>query len=425
MKSRKQTISLAYAATGGAKIFGALVQLAVLPIAAKALGFEAFGLLFTVAALASFPLIAMAGFSPAASALIAKAKASSEDDRVGGYFWSLWFWSVISGVLLAVISYLAVRSFALPSANDGHLALVFALFIVSNFAAAPIEGTRAAFGETHYNSGFALLGSAVTLIAILIAPNGADTAYYFAAIYLVPVVVQVLNLSLFVVQRRSRIGMPRVDGTVRKEIMGLLAANVQAQGGMVLYLHGGVYIMAITFGTAAVAVIGAFVRIAVLIHSLLLALFAPVLPTLTESVVQADRNWLNKAIRHLTLIAATILLAQATVTAFAGDRIAREFFHITGDQSSGMFLAIALFVFCYCATHLLFLTRLAVSHQDRRGSKILVAAIIGLGVAITLAQNSAPLFLGVQAIAMATIAMAVYGRDLWRVSKLELSGARG
>ncbi len=425
MKSRKQTIGLAYAATGSAKIFGALVQLAVLPIAAKALGVEAFGLLFTVAALASFPLIAMAGFSPAASALIAKAKASSEDDRVGGYFWSLWFWSVISGILLAATSYFAVRFFELPGANDGYLALIFSLFIISNFVAAPIEGTRAAFGETHYNSSFALLGSAITLIVILIAPTGADTAYYFAAIYLVPVVVQALNLSLFVVQRRSHIGMPRVDRAVRSEIMELLAANVQAQGGMVLYLHGGVYILAVIFGTAAVAVIGAFVRIAVLIHSLLLALFAPVLPTLTQAVVQADRNWLNKAMRHLALIAATILLAQATVTAFAGDRIAREFFQITGDQNTSMFVAIALFVFCYCATHLLFLTRLAITHQDRKGSKILVAAIIGLGLAITLAQNSAPLFLGIQAIAMATIAMAVYGRDLWRVSKLEISGAMG
>lgn len=418
MKSRKHMIGLAYAATGGAKIFGAFVQLAVLPIAAKALGAEALGLLFAVAALASFPLIAMAGFSPAASTLIAKAKASSEHGRVGVYFWTLWFWSMVSGVLLAVISYLAVRSFALPTVIDEYLALIFSLYIVLNFVAAPIEGTRAAFGETHYNSGFAFLGSGVTLIVILIAPAGANTSYYFAAIYLVPVVVQVLNQSLFVVQRRSRIGMPSVDKEARKEILEFLASNVQAQGGMVLYLHGGVYVLAITLGTATVAVIGAFVRIAVLVHSLLLALLAPVLPTLTQSVVLADRNWLNKALRHLALIAATILLAQATVTSFAGDRIAREFFQIAGNQSSSMFFAIALFVFCYCATHLLFLTRLAVTHRDRKGSRILVAAIIGLGAAITLSQDCAPLFLGIQAIAMATIAMAVYSRDLWRVSKM-------
>jgi O-antigen/teichoic acid export membrane protein len=413
MTSRKQTIGLAYLAAGGAKVFGAVVQLAVLPLAATALGAEALGLLFTVAALASFPLIAMAGFSPAASALIARSKSSG--DRVGGYFWMLVLCSIIAGGVLSATTYLVVRQFGLPGGGELSLALLW-LFLMSNFLAAPIDGTRAAFGESHYNSGFALVGSVITLLAVLFADDQAGTSYFFAAIYLVPVFVQLLNLGFFVVQHRSDIGRPIWDSSIRAEVTTMLATNMQAQGGMVLYLHGAVYVLATIFGTASVAVVGAFVRVGLLFQSLLLALFAPVLPTLTHAVTQGDRRWMQKGLRHLAAIALAILAGQAIATAIFGDRVAHVFFGISGQQKGALFPAIALFILCYSATHLLFLTRLAVVPRGHRGGMILLAAIIGLGLAMVFAQANIALFLALQAISMAVFATAHYGRNLWSVA---------
>lgn len=413
MATRKRAIGLAYAATGGAKIIGALVQLAVLPIAASALGTEAFGLLFAVAALASFPLIAMAGFSPAASALISRSKGSQAG--IGGYFWMLVLCSLFVGILLSVATCLVLGLIGLPGGGKFSLVLLF-LFLLSNFLAAPIEGARAAFGESHYNSGFALFGSIVTFTAVLLADGNATTSYFFAAIYLAPVAVQLLNLALFVAQHSSSIGRPRWDWNIRSELMGLLVTNVQAQGGMVIYLHGSVYMLAVIFGTAAVAVIGVFVRIAVLFHSLMLALYAPVLPTLTQAITQGDSRWLQKGIRHLLALAFVILTGQVIVTAIFGDWVARSFFKISGQEHFALFPAIALFVACYSATHLLFLTRFAVMEHGHHGIRILVAAILGLGLATFLGRTDISLFLAILAISMAGGATVYYGRDLWKVA---------
>lgn len=425
MKSRKRTIGVAYAATGTAKVVGALVQLAVLPLAARALGAEAFGLLFTVAALASFPLIAMAGFSPAASVLIARAKASSDHDRAGAYFWSLLLWSMAIGAVLSAVAYFAVTAFDLPGGSEGKLTLIFLLLLLASFVAAPIDGARAAFGESHYNSIFAVFGSVLTLSMIVLATGTSGTAYYFTAIYFAPVVVQVFNLLLFVFQHRADIGRPRLDNSVRKEIAELLTANIQAQSGMVLYLHGGIYLLASIFGTASVAVVGAFVRVAALVHSMLLSLFSPVLPTITHAVVQGERKWVGKGLRYLSIIAIAVLMVQAGITIAGGNWIARDLFEISTGQSAVFFAALAFFLFCYSATHLLFVTRLAIPDASNRGSRILAAAVLGLGIAMLVAQDDMTLFLLLQAISMAAIAMAAYGHELWHVFRATSQDVRG
>ena len=144
MTSRKITIGIAFLATGGAKATGALVQLAVLPIAAHALGASALGLLFTIAAMASFPLIAVAGFSPAASLLMAKAIASDDAELSGRYFWTLILLATTAAVVMTGLSYLLIRSFDLPGASDPILLCLMLLFLALNFITSPADGARAA-----------------------------------------------------------------------------------------------------------------------------------------------------------------------------------------------------------------------------------------------------------------------------------------
>lgn len=417
MRTRKQTIGLAYLATGGAKIAGAFVQFAVLPIAARALGAENFGMLFAMAAMASFPLIAMAGFSPAASLLIAKSKAAHDDEKGGSYFWSLLIGSTVCGILLTGLAGLSFMMLGLPSGDAGCLLSILLMFILMNFIAAPIEGSRAAFGEAHYNNGFAIFGSAITLIAVLFAPDFAGAAYYFSAIYIVPVLVQILNLSAFIVQHKKAISRPHLDPAMRSDIGSVLSANVQAQGGMVLYLHGSVLVVASLFGNAAAGLVGAFVRIGILFHAMLMALSAPVLPTLTNATVRGDERWQKRGVGGLLGIAVLILASLCLAISVAGDWIAKLLFDIVLPSAWGFFPALAIFVFCYSATHLLFLIRQALLSDDRQGSKILIAAILGLVLATLLGRGNMATFLFIQAASMAAVAMVVYGREILRVGK--------
>lgn len=422
MKSRNQTIGLAYIATGGAKIVGALVQLAVLPIAAKALGPENFGLLFAVAAMASFPLIAMAGFSPAASVLMSKAKAESEGKRVGAYFWSLSFGSLALGALLTVLVSILLCLFEIPGGTAAYLPLTLLIFILLNFAAASVEGSRAAFGEAHYNNGFAVSGSAITLVAVLFAPDGASTAYYFCAIYMAPVIGQICNLAAFIAQHRHGIGKPRIDPSLRREIGQILSANIQAQGGMVLYLHGSILAITSIFGATAAALVGAFVRIATLFHSMLIALSAPVLPTLTDASVRGDRRWQLRGVGGLLGIAGAVLAGLVVLIAAFGHWIAVKFFGIRSPEDSGFFAVLAIFILCYSITHLLFLVRQSLLSHEQRGIKILIAALIGLVLATLFSSGNVAIFLFIQASSMAALATVVYGRDIFRVVTAAHSG---
>lgn len=416
MTSRKKTIGIAFLATGGAKATGALVQLAVLPIAAHALGAPALGLLFTIAAMASFPLIAMAGFSPAASLLMAKASASDDAELSGRYFWTLILLATTAAVVMTGLSYLLLRSFDLPGASDAVLLCLMLLFLVLNFITSPIDGARAAARESHFGSAFAIAGSILTLaMALTASAEQTSAAYFFAAIYLAPMVVQLLNLLVYVLQHRATLGAPRMDREAAGEISHLLFANMQAQSGMVLYLHGSIFLLSQALGTASVAVLGAFVRVGALVHSMLTALFAPVFPTLTEAVLKGDHRWLRRGLGHLLLISTAILLGQASVTAMAGNWISLHFLDMSSDEGLGLFAALAAFIFCYSATHLMFLTLVSTATGQRRGAKILIGSIIGLCIGQLFFRENVALYLGTQAICMAIVALGVYARALFRV----------
>lgn len=416
MTSRKKTIGIAFLATGGAKATGALVQLAVLPIAAHALGASALGLLFTIAAMASFPLIAMAGFSPAASLLMAKASASDDAELSGRYFWTLILLATTAAIVMTGLSYLLLRSFNLPGASDAVLLCLMLLFLALNFIASPIDGARAAARESHFGSAFAIAGSILTLAMALTASSGQKSAaYFFAAIYLAPVVVQLLNLLVYMVQHRATLGAPRINRQAVGEVSHLLFANMQAQSGMVLYLHGSIFLLSQALGTASVAVLGAFVRVGALVHSMLMAFFAPVFPTLTEAALKGDDRWLRRGLGHLLLISAATLLGQAFVTAVAGDWIARHFLDLAGNEEMGLFAALAAFIFCYSATHLMFLTLLSTASGPRKGAKILIGAVAGFCIGQLFFRENVPLYLATQAICMAIVALGVYARDLFRV----------
>lgn len=418
MRSRKRRIGLAYVAAGGAKITGGLVQLATLPIAAHALGAESLGLLFTVAAMMSFPLIAMAGFSPAASVLMSKAQACDDKDKIGGYFWSLLFWSIVAGAVLAIMSYIALTAFRLPGYDDPALAPALVIFLLLNYLTSQIDGARAALQQSHLSSGFAVVGSVFTLALALVAgAAGGSTATFFYILYVVPMVAQLLNLITFLYHHRYLLGAPRLEAAVVPEILDILSANIQAQGGMVLYLHGSVYLLAHYFGTAAVAVIGAFVRVAVLVHSMLVAFYNPVLPTISEATAKHDFEWIKRALRNLFVVAGIILIGQAILTAVAGRWLADHILNETSAKGPLFFLCLATFIFCYSMTYLLFLTKLAIAFRNKRGLKILLAAIAGQIFGHMFALDSMALYLAIQAAAMALIAMLVYAYELLGIAR--------
>jgi magnesium-transporting ATPase (P-type) len=432
MAGRKRAILFAYGANGFAKAIGFVAQMLVLPVAARILGADKLGYMLSLAAALSFPLIAVAGFSPAASLLMSREQGQG-DGNIGDIFWALLGRSLIIGLAFAAI-FLAICQYydfggeraGLAPAQLKPLYFFAAAFLLISYLAATVDGARAAMRQSHYSNFYAAAGSLITMSsAAIFALKGANISAIFASMFLAQVTVQLLNLLHFYVQHRSKLGRPHwvVDheGHIKKTLLG----NVEAQGGMVLYVHGTTFLLGRFAGFEAAALLGAFVRLAIMLHSMLASLFAPVLAMVSQAKGSGDAAWTGKSIRGLLSMAALALSVLFLVFSFGGWWIKDGFLKLSGQPAPYFYPACASFLFIYSATHLLYLTRLAACEGKHRGARILAAASLGfIAGAAGLATNVA-LFLGLQAILMALLASLTYLRQVLRVAvKLNISRQR-
>ncbi len=423
MAGRKRAILFAYGANGFAKIIGFVAQMLVLPVAARLLGAEKLGYMLSLAAALSFPLIAVAGFSPAASLLMSRAQ-GQDDGNIGDIFWALLGRSLIIGLVFAAIFTATCQFYDFGGAragiDSGQLRSLFffaAAFLLISYLAAAVDGARAAMRQSHYSNLYAAAGSFITMLsAAIFVIRGANISAIFASMFLAQVTVQLINLLHFYVEHRRQLGTPRWVVDHNNQIKKTLLGNVEAQGGMVLYVHGTTFLLGRFAGFEAAALLGAFVRLAIMLHSMLASLFAPVLAMVSQAKGSGDSAWTAKSIRGLLSMAALALSVLFLVFSFGGRWIKDGFLKLSGQPAPYFYPTCASFLFIYSATHLLYLTRLAACDGKHRGVRILAAASLGFFAGAAGLATNVALFLGLQAILMALLASLTYLRQVMRVA---------
>lgn len=433
---RKRRLLLAYATSGGSKVFTTAVQLVALPMAAASLSAERFGALFVLAAIGSFLSIAGQGFSPAVSFIMADSRGRDQTDRAGRTAWTVLAIGAITGVAVLALGLLAsvvvdpvllVGREAQPFAAELNWGIAaVAIHVAAHYAFGFTEGARAAYSENHISNLFAAAGSVgVLAIAALATRFWPTIAAFYLAMYVVPLLFQGLNLSAMLRRRRAEWGKPVFDRAIGREIWSRALNYSRAQLGNNLYLHGTVYVAAQAIGLQVSGLVGATMRFVLLTMNLLWSLVSPLLPMLSHALAARDLDWAHRTTRRLLILTVAGPLLFGLVLTVGGKPIFDLWLGLAFPELSLTALSLGLAGASYTSSYLNYMVLTALDEPSWGSKRIFSAGLIGivLGLAGALAGGLAWLVTA-QATAMLLLAaVPIYLRLRHKMRALELAVA--
>lgn len=387
---RARSLKLAYATSLLSKVVTALVQLLALPFAARQLGTDQFGAMLTLAAITSLFYIPGIGMAPAVSFLMARnlglgdapaaARAFVDALQVGvaamlawvaigaAALWFLpmsWIYGREAGLLGDMALYGAAAMFA-------HIALAYAVTLV--------DGGRAAMQQNHISNIYALCGSGVVFaLTLLFVKLGLGLGWMYLSIFIVPVLFQLANLIHFMVEHRAMLRSAHGVRSHRGDVLRSTLDFTRGQMGMVMHLHGIVFLCTQLVGLSAGAISGGIVRLYMQVNSLVQSVLNPLLPTLSAASSARDYGWQRKAILALVAIMWGALPFGGLIVAVGGAFILHLWLDLDMAVGGASSAAYAAWGTASSMALVGFLLMIALGRSRLLSNLLLVSGAVGMG----------------------------------------------
>jgi len=418
--SHLKRILLAHATSGVSKIATAVVQLVALPIVLTSIGGEKFGALMTVAAMGSLVQFPALGFSSSVGYLMSSALGHADEVEAAKWLRSA-FVIVGSIAVLLLAAGLMLICFLTPQTMLGEgvstfpveaRAILFTALIqaIGVYLFSMVEGVRASFHENFITNIYSSFGSVLAFLGVILVAHVAPSLpFFYFALFVVPVLIQGVNLTMFVLGRtsdfRDRLWYGGIDPM---PVLSKVISYAKAQGGIVLHLHGFTYLVSHIVGLTAGGAIGATIRALVLLANVGQSLLNPIFPVISQSLVRSDatgfRRYYLSSVGFSTAYAVLIGL----IFALAGNRILDLWLSIRLPPDGAILIGMGLLAAGYLGGHLLFNILVYVGQSKYFGYIVGVSGLTGFAFSYyLLSRNSVGIALIVNSGILVTTAFAL------------------
>ncbi|WP_017672079.1 hypothetical protein [Blastomonas sp. AAP53] len=395
---RARVLFLAYATSLLSKLVTALVQLLAFPVAARTLGVENFGAMLTLAAITSLLYIPGIGLAPAVSFAMGRSIGSGAQPCAARVFvdatrlglFAMLLWATLGSALIAVVPaeflFGSGASRLDDSARIGAFAMLGHVSLAYGFTF--IDGARAAMNQTHISNLYALSGSALVFgLAMLLATQDAGFGWFYISIFLVPVIMQAINLAHFCIEHRVMLASARDEQPDYWSIIRPALDFTRGQVGIVLHLHGLVFILTQTVGLSAGAVSGGIVRLYMQINSLVQSVLTPLLPTLSAANAANDSKWQRTGILAILGLTWGAIPMLGVFVGLFGQQILRLWLNLDITANGVSTWAYAAWGSLSTMVLIAFSVMIALGQSKLQGSLILVSGTFGCLSALWLLQG--------------------------------------
>jgi len=390
---------MAYATTGLSKIATAAVQLIAFPIVVHSVGDEKFGAMMTIAAIGSFIQIPAIGLSSSVGYYMSTALGRNDVSSAAKW--------LRSGLLVASVGMLAILAIGLSAviwapttiflgnealnfSKEARLTLLVGLVqICGVYMFNMVEGVRASFHENYITNIYSFLAAVLTFFAVgATAFFGPSLPMFYFSMFVVIPIVQGLNLLQFVRGRSKEFKQALLTKkTDPYAIIGKTISYGKAQGGIVLHLHGFTYLTSNLVGLAAGGVVGAVIRIMVIMANMVQSFLNPIFPIISQSMASDDSV---RLVRYFG-ISIVFSVLSATIIGAAlylfGDTILQKWLNIDVNPRRSMMVGFGLLAVSYLGSHLLFNILVYIGQSKMFGYVIGFSGLVGFSFSYMMMQD--------------------------------------
>lgn len=308
---RNRSIRRAISMSLASKASTAVLQFVSLPVAARTMGREEFGIYATVSMAVLLVLVLQMGIGPALSRGISVASVHEDRDKEGVLYWN-GVWLVIFLVSVGLIAGSLLISLAPVSALFGEkyapwevevksgvwtgLVLIAGLFLVSHTDRVR-EGYMEADTVNAWGAGGNLAGALIVLCGVHAFPT---IPFLLIAVYGPNIIARVLN-TFFLWRKRPYLLLRKnaqFDGEVMRELVGD-GISFSATTFLVYLVEFGLCTLLVGRfrGPGDVAIFQVLMSLTTAFEGLLSMVGTPVWAALVDAKKQCDRDWMMATIR--------------------------------------------------------------------------------------------------------------------------------
>jgi O-antigen/teichoic acid export membrane protein len=327
---RGRLFRLAVTTSVGNKVASAAIQLTAMPLAARTLGAEQFGVYATLAASLGWIALAGVGVAPGLTLGIATSSARRDRDMEARYFSCAFFLTVaialvLASILTALFILLSVDSLfgerygAYAAEIRPGISILGVLLLLQSIASVP-ESARAGYQDTYITNIYNMIGNILTipcLVAVTVfAPS---ISGIILSVYGTPLVARLGNAVQLVARDRPYL-LPRVVHLDRGVLMRLLSVGMAftlvLASGVMLYQFS-VVIVGRSLGPVPVAGFAVLIQFLTLAFSMIGMIGQPLWPAIAEAADSGDDAWVRASLRRfLTLTILFACTCGATISLF-------------------------------------------------------------------------------------------------------------
>jgi O-antigen/teichoic acid export membrane protein len=330
---RNRSLLFATATSGLAKIASVVLNAITIPIVARVLGADGYGLWTTITSISSFLVFADFGLSNGLVTIISEANGNRDREAavraVSTAFYLLLALAAFFCVLVAVVGP-QIPWVRLLNLTNSRLApevtatvVWFLLFEVANLPALVSQKVQIGYQEMHWTNTWQILGSVLSFLGVLFAASKGLRLVHFVILFcLGPLLAQ--SVGSYVLFRRLRPWLtPKLSafqwGSVRN-LSGTGGVFVLLQILAVLGTYSDPIILTRYLGLTAVAEYSVAQRL-FSGASIIQFFLVPLWPAFGEAVASGDHAWVRTALRRALWISIALSTTSAALIAFLAPTI--------------------------------------------------------------------------------------------------------
>lgn len=328
---RNRQLRLAIGTSVISKLSGALVQLAILPLALASLGQDRFAAFLALTSLAAWMGPLGLGLLPALTRELSAASAADDIARQKSMFAAAFWFTLLVG-LLALVATAAVAAVWDPrgslglsgdiEAAEAQLSLFAAIGVVAvHFFATLSQAVRAGYQEGYVSNLLSAIGNVLTFLAVYALASGEPhIAMFILAAYAPMTLVLLLDFAV-IIKGRPFLWPPHTKNAQAETLRSLLGTSLVTWAGQLHYFltaFASIVIVSRYFSSADTVAFGALMRVTMLGYGVIALLVWPIVPALTDAVHLGDSAWARRTCSQMAVIVPSAGVAGGAIIAFLG-----------------------------------------------------------------------------------------------------------
>ncbi len=390
---RLRRFRLAVATSLGSKAASIALQFAAIPVALHALGPAGFGLFVTVSSLVAWMGLASVGIGPGLTMGITRAVASADGEAERTYFWTSVSLMTIISTLLAVgvtVAFLIVPAGSLTGVDDPQMGreaqtslVIVGLLMAAQLLLSVVDATRLGYQELHISNLWTLVGTGLSLVALLGFGTISPTVPFLILALNAPlVVVRAFNGSLLL-RHHTNLRRFSVDVALVRQILLVGIGFAVVSLASFLSQQVGLVLLAQREGPQAVAAPGAMLRLIILASSAVAMLTLPLWPALVDATARTETSWARSAFRRVLVLSIAYSGVVCVTLLLVGQPLVQLWTAGALVVDEGTLILFAVYFPVGVWSHVHAMTLVGLGRLRVTAAVLLLESIVAVGIALT------------------------------------------